>query len=66
VTDTLVFVDDEIVKRYDGDITNRNCVRCNHPRQYPDFEHYDAAKRVTNGSKKLACQRPKGTDGIVI
>jgi len=41
VTDTVVFVGDEIVKRYDGDITNRNCVRCNHPKQYCDFAHYD-------------------------
>ena len=41
VTDTLVFVGDEIVKRYDGDITNRNCVRCNYPEQYPDYEDYD-------------------------
>jgi len=41
VTDTVVFVGDEIVKRYDGDITNRNCVRCNHPKQYPDFQHFD-------------------------
>jgi hypothetical protein len=41
VTDTLVFVGDEIVKRYDGDITNRNCVRCSYPELYPDYEHYD-------------------------
>lgn len=41
VTDTVVFVGDEIVKRYDGDITNRNCVQCNHPKQYPDFQHFD-------------------------
>ena len=41
VTDTLVFVDDEIVKRHDGDITNRNCVKCTYPRQYPDYEDYD-------------------------
>ncbi|MEJ2700928.1 MAG: hypothetical protein P8Z79_00650 [Sedimentisphaerales bacterium] len=41
VTDRLVFVGDEIVKRYDGDITNRNCVRCAHPKQYPDYEDYD-------------------------
>ena len=41
VTDTLVFVGDEIVKRYDGDITNRNCVRCTYPRQYDDFKHFD-------------------------
>jgi hypothetical protein len=26
VTDTVVFVGDEIVKRHDGGITNRNCV----------------------------------------
>lgn len=41
VTDTLVFVGDEIVKRHDGDITNRNCVRCTYPEQYPDYEDYD-------------------------
>lgn len=41
VTDTLVFVGDEIVKRHDGDITNRNCVRCNYPQQYEDYKDYD-------------------------
>jgi hypothetical protein len=41
VTDTVVFVGDEIVKRYDGDITNRNCVRCTYPKQYRDYEDYD-------------------------
>jgi len=41
VTDTLVFVGDEIVKRHDGDITNRNCVRCIYPERYREFEHYD-------------------------
>ena len=40
-TDTVVFVGDEIVKRHDGDITNRNCVRCTYPKQYPDYETYD-------------------------
>jgi len=41
VTDTVVFVGDEIVKRHDGDITNRNCVRCTYPKQYADFAHFD-------------------------
>ena len=41
VTDTVVFVGDEIVKRHDGDITNRNCVRCTYPKMWPDYEHYD-------------------------
>jgi len=41
VTDTVVFVGDEIVKRHDGDITNRNCVRCVYPKQYPEYEDYD-------------------------
>jgi len=41
VTDTVVFVGDEIVKRYDGNITNRNCVRCVYPKQYPGYEDYD-------------------------
>ncbi len=40
--DTVVFAGEEIVKRYDGDITNRNCVRCTYPKQYPDYEDYDA------------------------
>jgi len=42
VTDTVVFVGDEIVKRYDGDISNRNCVKCTYPKQYGDFAHFDA------------------------
>jgi len=42
VTDTVVFVGDDIVKRYDGDITNRNCVRCTYPNQYPEYEDCDA------------------------
>jgi hypothetical protein len=41
VTDTVVFIGDEIVKRYDGDISNRNCVRCSYPDQYPDYEDYE-------------------------
>ena len=40
-TDTVVFVGDEIVKTYPGDITNMNCVKCNYPEQYSDYEHYD-------------------------
>lgn len=43
VTDTLVCVGREFVKRYDGDITNRNCVRCTYPEQYPEYEEYDKA-----------------------
>ena len=39
--DTVVFVGDEIVKTYSGDITNMNCVKCNYPERYPDYEHYD-------------------------
>ena len=46
VTDTLVFVGDEIVKRHDGDITNRNCVRCTYPKQYPEYEDYDVGDDV--------------------
>jgi hypothetical protein len=40
-TDTVVFVADEIVKRHDGDITNRNCVKCTYPHQYPEYEDFD-------------------------
>jgi len=45
VTDTVVFVGDEIVKRYDGDITNNNCVRCNYKKQYQDYEEYDVGDK---------------------
>lgn len=41
VTDTIVFVRDEIVKRHDGDIVNRNCVKCTYPERYREYEHYD-------------------------
>lgn len=41
VTDTIVFVGEEIVKRYPGDITNRNCVRCTYPKQYPEYQDYE-------------------------
>jgi len=41
VTDTLLFVGNEITKSYDGDITNRNCVRCIYPEQYSDYKDYD-------------------------
>jgi hypothetical protein len=40
-TDTVVFVGNEIAKRYDGDITNRNCVRCTYPDQYHGLKHLD-------------------------
>ncbi len=40
-TDTVVFAGNEIIKQYPGDITNRNCVRCTHPKQYPEYEDYD-------------------------
>ena len=43
VTDTIVFVDNDIVKRHNGDISNRNCVRCTYPKQYDDYKHYDEA-----------------------
>ena len=39
-TDTIVYVGDEIVKRKDGDITNRNDVRCTYTKQYADDKHY--------------------------
>ncbi len=38
VTDTLVYVGNDIVKRYDGDITNRNCVKCNYTGQYQEYK----------------------------
>jgi len=41
VTDTVVFVGEEIVKRHDGDITNRNCVRCHYPELYPEYAGHD-------------------------
>ena len=55
VTDTAVFVGEEITKRYPGDITNRNCVRCTYPKQYPEYEKYDG------GASTRATRRQSGT-----
>lgn len=41
VTDTLLFVGNGIVKRHDGDISNRNCVKCTYPEQYGNYKDYD-------------------------
>lgn len=57
-TDTVVFVGEEIVKRYAGDITNRNCVRCTYPKQYPEFEHYD--DETDGGGNIGPCDGEKG------
>ena len=54
VMDTAVFVGEEVVKRYAGDITNRNCVRCTYPKQYPEYEEYDG------GSSRRANRRQSG------
>lgn len=55
VTDTVVFVGNEVFKRYDGDITNRNCVRCNAPRQYPEWAHYDDENDPSLGANGGGC-----------
>lgn len=52
VTDTVVFVGDEIVKQYKGDITNRNCVKCTYPEQYRDYEHYDEEDEQGQGAAR--------------
>jgi hypothetical protein len=57
VTDTVVFVGDDIVKRYPGDITNRNCVRCTYPKQYAEYEDYDG------GSSTRANRHQSGAAG---
>jgi hypothetical protein len=58
VTDTAVLVGDEIVKRYPGDITNRNCVRCTHPKQYPEYEDYDGGS--SSGANRHQSVQPGG------
>ena len=41
-TSTYLEVDGELVKQLGGgDLSNRNCVRCNYPDQYKDFKHFD-------------------------
>jgi len=58
VTDTAVFVGDEIVKRYAGDITNRNCVRCIYPKQYSEYEDCDGGSSIrANRHQSGAAQR---------
>jgi hypothetical protein len=58
VTDTVVFVDNEIVKQYPSDITNRNCVRCAYPKQYPDYADCDGGSSTrANRHESGAAQR---------
>jgi len=58
VTDTAVFVGNEIVKRYAGDISNRNCVRCIYPKQYSEYEDYDGGSSIrANRHQSGAAQR---------
>jgi len=57
-TDTVVFVGDEIVKRYDGDISNRNCVRCTYPKQYGDFKDWE--EDGGSNQDKPACDQSDG------
>ena len=41
-TATYLEVDGEIIKHLgSGDLHNRNCVKCNYPKQYDDYRHYD-------------------------
>ena len=40
-TDTIVFVGDDIVGTHEGDMTNRNCIRCTYPDLYPDYAECD-------------------------
>lgn len=41
-TTTHLEVDGELVKQVgDGDLHNRNCVRCTYPEQYEDYRHLD-------------------------
>ena len=40
-TNTAVLVGNEIVGTYEGDITNRNCIRCTYPDLYPDYAECD-------------------------
>lgn len=49
VTDTVVFVGDEAIETYEGDIMSRHCVRCTYPEYYPDYEYYDREDEKTAG-----------------
>lgn len=46
VTDTVVFVGDEAIETYEGDIMSRHCVRCTYPEYY---EYYDREDEKTAG-----------------
>ena len=41
VTDAIMFVGNEIVKKHDVDIANRNCVRFSCPERYGEYDDYD-------------------------
>ena len=38
---THVQVDGEIVKMFQGDLTNANCVRCTYPKVYPEYQDFE-------------------------
>ena len=40
-TVTLVQVDGEIVKTFQGDLSNANCVKCTYPKVYPEYQDFD-------------------------
>ena len=40
-TVTHVQVGGEIVKTFQGDLTNANCVRCVYPDVYPEFQDFE-------------------------
>ena len=40
-TVTHVQVDDEIVKTFQGDLTNACCVRYTYPKVYPRYQDYE-------------------------
>lgn len=42
---THVQVDGEIVKTFQGDLTNANCVRCTYPGVYPEYQDFEEVGR---------------------
>lgn len=42
VTDRVVYAGDKIVGRHNCDTTGRNCLKCNYPHQYKEYEDYDS------------------------
>lgn len=57
VTDTRMFLGNEIVKQYNGDIANRNCIKCTHAKHLAYEEYGKEGYPISSGSMESFCEQ---------